>query len=803
MYSGSGIPDCEKELIESEGIDMSFVFTDESEQTERTGHTEHETSGAETPAKNSRDSSSIAYDRVITDMNKEAKYQGGSIILTGRYLYVIRYAQSGQTSKKKTKKSPRRSEFGQRVISGAEYAPSFDKYPVEEIESLGVDEVLSYCRLFAVVKGERVLVTCSSFYSKDDFYNLCAVFSKIKDGREGEIDPDKKQKFCPKCGRRYPDPDRRFCPDCMDRVKIVKRMSVFFLKYKWYMAAIIATTLALSAFSVIAPYLSSKVLYDEVLNVDGKYAGRLLFIITLIFTMRIARLLVQMLNNYVSSWVSAKVVYDIKKLIFSSIERLSMGYFTSRTTGGLMNQVYHDANRIYWFFTDGAPYFVINIVQLLTVTVIMISYNPLLTVIALGLCPLVFFLIGKLFRKSRKLNHRRYIRSRALNALLSDLLTGIRIVKTFSREKGEAQRFSESSKALAGADMRRSRFGATAYPLVNTLVYLGIIFVWGFGGWMAIKGGFGMTYGVLTLFLSYVNMVYSPLYFFVDMVEWSSDAMNSMNRLFEVTDAVVDVVEKDDPVVKDSLYGNVRFENVDFSYTKNKKVIDNVSFDVPAGNTVGIVGHTGSGKSTLANLLIRLYDADDGRITIDGVNVKDYSFDTLRKNVSIVSQETYLFVGTIYDNIRYANEDATKEQVIEAAKAAGAHDFIIKLPDAYSTMVGFGHKDLSGGEKQRISIARALLRNPRILILDEATAAMDTQTERRIQATLDSLSKGRTTIMIAHRLSTLKNADSLVVISNGKVIERGTHAELLAQKNEYYKLYRLQLEALKNVGVTE
>ena len=253
----------------------------------------------------------------------------------------------------------------------------------------------------------------------------------------------------------------------------------------------------------------------------------------------------------------------------------------------------------------------------------------------------------------------------------------------------------------------------------------------------------------------------------------------------------------------DEVKGEIVFDNVEFSYTKSRKIIDKVSFKVEAGKTLGIVGHTGSGKSTLANLLIRLYDVDEGSITVDGVNVKDIAFDDLRNNIAIVSQETYLFVGTIYDNIRYANYNATREEVIEAAKAAGAHDFIVKLPDAYDTMVGFGHKDLSGGEKQRVSIARALLRKPKILILDEATAAMDTQTERRIQNTLDALSKGRTTIMIAHRLSTLKNADSLIVVSGGKVTEVGTHAELLAKKGEYYKLYKLQLDALKNVGVTE
>ncbi|MBR4278868.1 MAG: ATP-binding cassette domain-containing protein, partial [Clostridia bacterium] len=271
--------------------------------------------------------------------------------------------------------------------------------------------------------------------------------------------------------------------------------------------------------------------------------------------------------------------------------------------------------------------------------------------------------------------------------------------------------------------------------------------------------------------------------------------------LFEIRDAEPDVRESKAPIIPAENKGEVEFRNVSFSYVENRKVIDDVSFSIPAGNTLGIVGQTGAGKSTLANLLTRLYDVKTGAIYIDGVNIKDLPFEYLRDNIAIVSQETYLFRGSILDNIRYARPDATREEVIAAAKTASAHDFIVKYPDGYNTEIGLGKKELSGSEKQRISIARALLRNPKILILDEATAAMDTQTERSIQAALDRLTKNRTTVIIAHRLSTLRNADNLIAIENGRVAETGTAEELLKQKGVYYKLYKLQAEALKTVGI--
>ena len=683
---------------------------------------------------------------------------------------------------------------------------SWDVFTLSELDGFKVEEQIASARFTAKKPdGSTALITNLSNTYKQDFFMVTRYLTELK--KDGKLTPDEKggkkkdEQFCPKCGSKYIDPQRKICPKCMDKNKIIRRTAQFIFKYKIQIVILIAMLILTSAMGILAPYISSGFYYDEVLNTAGKFYGEIVLVLTIIISTRIFSLLISMVHNIVTSIIAARLVYDLKKVIFGSIERLSLSFFTNRQTGGLMTQVTRDANTIYWFFCDGVPYYLVNVVQVAVVLVIMLIMNPILTLLAVVTVPFLIVSMRWIFDRMGKYHAKRWTRSRQMNSVLSDVLSGMRVVKAFSKEKDETKRFDTSSRNLAEIEMQTSTFNTVAFPTIHMLFYISNLIVLGVGGWMVIKGD--MTYGILLTFTSYMNMVLSPLQSFLDMVYQFTDSLNAMSRLIEIMDAKPDVVESEHPVPMKECRGEVTFRNVDFSYDKNRKVIDNVSFDVGAGQALGIVGHTGAGKSTLANLLIRLYDVTAGEILIDGVNVKDIAFDDLRQNVAIVSQETYLFMGTILDNIRYAKPDATNEEVIEAAKIAGAHDFIIKLPDAYSTMIGFGHKDLSGGERQRVSIARAILRNPKILILDEATAAMDTETERKIQTALEKLSVGRTTIMIAHRLSTLRDADKLIVIENGRVPEAGTHLELISKKGIYFNLYKLQLEAMKNIGIEE
>ena len=701
------------------------------------------------------------------------------------------------------KKEGKRRFFGKNVPIEARYE-NLDTYKlnIEGWRDFAVEQQISGCIITATNDFGGAVVTRLSCATADDARRFCDDLNVALGCKEESEKPHRDEpECCPKCGKPYPDQHRKVCPKCIDRAGVIKRYWFFTKKYKFRVLAIFIAMVLSSGLTILAPYISSGFFYDSVLTEGGKFYGQVLLVIGILVSTRLLSLLINMVNEVITAKVVPKIIYDLKKVLFTSIERLSIGYFTNRQTGALMNQVNGDANSIYWFFVEGLPYIIINVVQTVAVAAIMFTVDWRLTLITVATAPVVIVLMKVVFSHMNKLHSKNYSAQRSMSGMLTDVLGGVRVVKAFAREGEEKRRFDVRNRRAAEASNVVSISSSTLFSLVTFLFTITSSIVMGIGGWKVIEGG--MTYGTLITFTAYATMLYNPLTSFVGMVDMASNSSNAMRRLMEVMDAQPDIRECDSPVSLPRLNGDIKFKNVSFSYDKNRKIIDDISFDIEAGQTIGIVGHTGAGKSTVANLLIRLYDPAEGEITIDGHNVRDLSFETLRRNIAIVSQETYLFQGTIYDNIAYAKPEATREEVVRAARISGAHEFICKLEDGYSTKIGWGYKDLSGGERQRVSIARALLRDPAILILDEATSAMDTRTERNIQAALDKLSRGRTTIMIAHRLSTLRGADKLLVLENGKIPEEGTHDKLIREKGIYYKLYTLQFEALKNAGIEE
>jgi ATP-binding cassette subfamily B protein len=347
------------------------------------------------------------------------------------------------------------------------------------------------------------------------------------------------------------------------------------------------------------------------------------------------------------------------------------------------------------------------------------------------------------------------------------------------------------------ANLRSNLIALSIFPVISLIIGVFGNMVWGVGGLQVI--GTQMSYGDLSMFVSYMGMVFAPLNFFSQFTNMLTDTLNSAQRMFEVQDMIPDITDAPDAVEMPEIRGDIEFKGVGFHYSPNRPILKDITFTIHRGDRIGLVGHTGSGKSTIANLITRMYDVVSGSVTIDGVDVKQIKQASLRGGIAIVSQEIFIFRGTIADNIRYGKPEATMQEVIDAARAANAHDFIMALPEGYETMVGIGSRSLSGGERQRVSIARALLLDPAILILDEATAAMDTETEHQISTAIDKLIEGKTSISIAHRLSTLKNCNYIMAMENGELVEMGTQEELMAKEGVFHKLWTLQNEQLTKV----
>ncbi|MBR7161567.1 MAG: ABC transporter ATP-binding protein [Clostridia bacterium] len=484
----------------------------------------------------------------------------------------------------------------------------------------------------------------------------------------------------------------------------------------------------------------------------------------------------------------------MRGIVFDKIQRLSIARISKRTAGELMNRVSQDTSRIRMFIVNQIPHLLEQVLLFLVVGIAFFIYDwrlALLVVLPTPLIAVAFFLfrriMGKLFRRS-------WERSSQSNAVLHDIFSGIRVVKSYGTEKRESKRFEEYAAAEKNTQLKIETKWAYINPLLQFLISFGEFFILLYAG-NAILGG-EMTLGDMSKFSSYAGMLYTPLQFLAGFPRHVMMAMTSVTKVFEIIDEPEDIVDaKDAKELK--IEGSVSLKNVTFGYDESIDVLRNINLEIKPGEFIGLVGKSGTGKSTLINLVMRMYDVDEGSVSIDGVDIRDISQESLRSQIGVVLQETFLFNGSIYQNIAYAKKDATREEVIAAAKAAGAHNFIIRLTDGYDTWVGEKGNNLSGGEKQRIAIARALLHNPKILILDEATASLDTETEKQIQESLANLSHERTTIAIAHRLSTLRNATRLVVLDKGGIAEMGTHDELIEKQGIYYNLVMAQREMSK------
>ena len=598
--------------------------------------------------------------------------------------------------------------------------------------------------------------------------------------------------FCPKCGQKYPDPNRKFCPYCVKRSSIFKRLLGLFGEYKAQVTVIFVLMVLSALLGVVSPYFGTAFLYDKVLDAAGDFFGNVLFAILMMAGFRLISEVFQLVYGVVFTKANCKVMHKLRTKVFTSMERLSLPFFTSKQTGSLMTRVDRDAGEVSEIFANIMPSFVVCVVKLGSMLLLMFLISPLLAVFVLAMTVFIIFSEGFFIRGQRRLWRGINLSNRKMNSNLNDSVNGHRVIKAFAREEQEKERFGKNVNTVRQAEFAARMRGSSFEFMQNAVFTIGGAILTVFGYYLVVTGQIGL--GELMLLTGYFGMMADPVYFLIWAGDDVSRCLDAASRIFEIIDSVPTVKPPQNPakIGEEGLKGDISLKNVSFEYEAGVPVLKDISMDIKAGQFYGIVGKTGAGKSTIINLISRL---------LDGINVRDIAFEDLRKSIGIVSQETYIFMGTVADNIRYARPDATMEEVVEAAKNANAHDFILKLPEGYDTTIGSGGADLSGGERQRISIARALIQKPNILILDEATASMDTRTERKIQNAIDNLKKGRTVIAIAHRLSTLREADTLCVIENGEVKERGTHDELIRLKGKYFELYRLQAEALKTISM--
>ena len=630
---------------------------------------------------------------------------------------------------------------------------------------------------------------------------LVTAFERLQARRAGQaVAPPDEATSCPRCGAPLPagGEDAEDCPACATRQPappstwVLLRLWRFARPYRLQLLAGFLLTLAGTAATLVPPYLTIP-LMDRVLIPfqNGQQIDTTLVLMLLSGLLGAALVAwgLSWARTYLLALVSERIGADLRTATYEHLLTLSLDYFGGRRTGDLMARIGSETDRINVFLSLHALDFATDVLMIGMTSVILFSINPWLALVTLLPLPFIGWLIHVVRDRLRtgfeKIDR---VWSEVTN-VLADTIPGIRVVKAFAQEAREARRFKDANRHNLEVNDRLNRTWSLFSPTVALLTEIGLLVVWAFGIWQVSRNQ--ITVGVLTAFIAYIGRFYARLDSMSRIVSVTQKAAAGAKRIFDILDHVSNVPDPAQPVALPAVQGRIELRGLSFRYG-SRSVIRELDLDIRPGEMIGLVGHSGSGKSTLVNLICRFYDATDGAIRLDGIDIRRFAVADYRRHIGLVLQEPFLFFGTIAENIAYGRPDATREQIVAAARAAHAHEFILRLPHGYDSLVGERGQGLSGGERQRISIARALLIDPRILILDEATSAVDTETEGEIQKALDNLVQGRTTIAIAHRLSTLRKADRLVVMDRGRIVEIGSHDELMATQGAYWRLYEAQ-----------
>ena len=690
------------------------------------------------------------------------------------------------------------------LVIPTEGADGVVEVPLKVIIETRIEELVGAGRLEVEHgAGEPTYLYYSNSLSPK-FVEVAEAIKQLTKGEAPTLPTEMERTQCDTCGRLLPEKDG-ICLACVKKWDTMKRIIGYLAPYRG-MVIILMICVAVNELIRLIPPLIVRDMIDEVLTplADSGLALRegfelLKSPIAQLFGILFATFLIEILGGLLRAHVSALTCKEIRGQLFQHVQYMPLRFYGKRQLGSLMSRFTNDADRLEMFLVFGLPFMLGNVVMLTGTLVICLSLSWKLTIWAL--MPAPFLLLGGLvmWERMRRIWPRWHAKWSRLSSHLNESISGIRVVKAFAQEDREALRFNMRNEELWQVSVTGERSWRVFFAVINFLLSFGMFFIWYFGGRDIIREE--LTYGVLAAFSRYLWQLYRPLQFFGQLNNLITRAFAGAERVFEILDTRPESFDDSEAITTPKVEGRVAFRNATFGYDPGKPVLHDINIDVKPGEMIGLVGKSGVGKSTMINLICRFYDVNRGTVDIDGVDIRKIRLEDLRRHIGMVHQEVFLFDGTIAENIGYGKPEATLDEIVNASIAAEAHEFIAAKPDGYDTKVGERGGQLSGGEKQRIAIARAILHDPKILILDEATSSLDSATEKKIQAAIARLVKGRTTFAIAHRLSTLRNADRLVVLDDGKVAEVGTHEELMDRKGIFYNLVHTQQQTSAIIAV--
>jgi ATP-binding cassette, subfamily B, bacterial len=662
-------------------------------------------------------------------------------------------------------------------------------FALSDITKISIEPMAGVSALHTVVAGQDLRLLRFTHTVADDFSNAVERLQAV-------CGPNYRSDIWD----RYPIIEEEAPPDWSSHaahLRTFSRLWAFCGPHWRTLTTAVMITMVASIIDLLPPYLT-KILVDDVLTVPNQF-GLLVPVVLALVLSRIVHVIVQIWSGRMMSTLGDRLAFDARSELLRVLQLLPLKYYDTQQSGGLMARIARDAKSIHYFWIDFAPQLIQQGLMVIGMSAVLFAMNWQLAILVLAPIPIIVVASVKIEKYLAWYYGKSWDRWATFFEQITDSLSGIRVVKIFAQEQRQSERMHDENEKVFESERNIHVRSRTVRPILAFVVSIGGLLVWWFGGQQVQQGT--MTLGTLILFFGYLAMFYGPVQYLTSMADWIPEMMTAITRTFEVIDSPAETYEPEGAVVDPHIEGRVEFRNVMFGYLAHQPVLQDLDVTIEPGEMIGLVGHSGAGKSTFIKLLCRFYTVDEGAVLIDGIDIRQMRLTDLRRQIGYVEQDPFLFAGSVSDNIAYGNPDVERDRLIEAAINANAHEFILKLPDGYDTLVGERGGRLSGGERQRIAIARAILHDPRILILDEPTSALDLETEKKIQEALGRLMEGRTTFAIAHRLSTLRDADRLLVLKQGRPVELGTHDELMAREGEYFQLVQLHHNVSSLVGI--